>query len=137
MRRDRYLNLRLPQEEACALTEKARAARLSKSALRRDHLGRVRISADRRDLPVPLRRIGILSTRSPRWANTYKTEAEALEILDELRSLKREVLRLASAARAREVPSVQPPHRQCGVVGPRLGAHGDVSSLDHRGPDKC
>jgi hypothetical protein len=94
MRRQRYVRVRLSEDEARMLVVKATAARLSKSALLRDHLGRLRVPPERRELLVSLRRIGTLLNQIARWGNIHKTEAEALEVLAELQAVRRGILRL-------------------------------------------
>jgi hypothetical protein len=80
--RTRYVNLRLTEEEHLTLTAKARAARMTKSELLRDHLGRVRITPrpDRREVFLAIARLGSNLNQLARWADTHRDPADALAV---------------------------------------------------------
>jgi hypothetical protein len=91
--RTRYFNLRLTEEEYLTLTAKARDARMTKSELLRDHLGRVRITprSDRREVFLAIARLGCNLNQLARWADTYKDTVDALEVCLALRHVEERV----------------------------------------------
>jgi hypothetical protein len=97
--RTRYVNLRLTEEEYLALTAKARDARMTKSELLRDHLGRVRITprSDRREVFLALARLSSNLNQLARWADTHKDAADALEVCLALRHVEEGVKALEAA----------------------------------------
>ncbi len=98
-RRTQWLKIRLTPRERSNLVRKAKAAGMSRSALVRDHIGRVVIvnREAARERVREIARIGSNLNQLARWANTYKRAAEALPILRALRKIQAEVLALRSA----------------------------------------
>jgi hypothetical protein len=97
--RTRYVNLRLTEEEYLRLTVKARVARMTKSELLRDHLGRVRITprSDRREVFLALARLGTNLNQLARWADRHKDAADALEVCLTLRHVEEKIKTLEVA----------------------------------------
>jgi hypothetical protein len=88
--RTRYVNLRLTEKEYLTLTAKACAARITKSELLRDHLGRIRITprSDHREVLLALARFSSNLNQLARWADTYKDAADALQVCLALRHVE-------------------------------------------------
>jgi hypothetical protein len=97
--RTRYVNLRLTEEEYLTLTVKACAARITKSELLRDHLGRVRIAprSDRREVFLTLARLSSNLHQLARWADAHKDAAVALEVCLALRQVEEKLKALEAA----------------------------------------
>lgn len=92
--RTHRLDIRLSPAELAELEAKAASAGLSKSALVREHIGRVRVihPAGLQELVRQVARAGNNLNQLARWANTYRSAAEAALIL---RALKQIHARLA------------------------------------------
>ena len=97
-RRTKWLKVRLTPTENTNLVRISEAAGVSRSALVRDHIGKVVIvnREDERARVREIARIGSNLNQLARWANTYKRAAEALPILRALRTIQADVLALRS-----------------------------------------
>ena len=104
-RREAFLSVRLTAEEQVAWKAKAAAAGRSPSELLREAMRRTRAwTASAADIERArvreIARIGSNLNQLARWANTYKTAAEAVEVVTHLRAIERELegLRRGSGA---------------------------------------
>lgn len=88
--------VRLPREELAEWHAKAKAAGVSLSALIRQAMHRTQTwTAQARDIEqqkvLKLAKIGNNLNQLARWANTYKHQVEALEVLGQLSATEREL----------------------------------------------
>jgi hypothetical protein len=93
------VKVRLSQAERETLEAKAQAAGLSLAALLRDHLGQVMIRNrdDERQRLALLNRINANLNMVARWANTFKTHADAWAVVTRLEAIQAELSRLLAA----------------------------------------
>lgn len=98
----RWVKVRVDEQERAALHAKAKAAGVSLSELIRQAVGRVRTwtAIDRASYAERTRelgRIGQNMNQISRWANTYKSGADAIEVVAHLRAIERELQRIGAA----------------------------------------
>ena len=101
--RDVWVKIRASEAERAEWHAKARSAGLTLSDLVRRSVGRVRpwtvAHADvERERTRELARIGANLNQIARWANTFKTNAEAVEIVAHLVAIERSLTALADVA---------------------------------------
>ncbi len=96
--RGRMVRVRMSEAEYAALVEKGRAVG-GMSALLRDHLGQAQIRhrADERQRLAMLNRINANLNMIAKWANTYKHEADAVQVIAYLADVSRELQRVLAA----------------------------------------
>jgi hypothetical protein len=96
--RKRMIRLRVSEEEYAALVEKG-AAVGGMSKLLRDHLGQVSVRhrEDERKRLAMLNRINANINMVSRWVNTWKSEADAVQVLVYLADIRREIGRVLTA----------------------------------------
>ena len=102
--RDVWVKIRANEAERAEWHAKARSAGLTLSDLVRRSVGRVRPwtaahAAVERGRTRELARIGANLNQIARWANTYKAEAEAVEVVAQLVAIERVLLALAPVVR--------------------------------------
>lgn len=95
------LQIRLSKEEKLHWQEKAIRAGIPLSNLIREAMSRTRTwtAADRRAIAEQTRqisRIGNNLNQIARWANTYKSTAEAVEVIEVLRAISQTLNQLSS-----------------------------------------
>lgn len=95
------LQIRLSKEEKLHWQEKAIRAGIPLSNLIREAMSRTRTwtAADRRAIAEQTRqisRIGNNLNQIARWANTYKSTAEAVEVIEVLRAIEQTLNQLSS-----------------------------------------
>ncbi len=112
-KRDSYIKIRLSKSEKIDWQEKAVRAGISLSNLIRQAMARTQTwtAADRGLISEQTRqisRIGNNLNQIAKWANTYKSTAEAIEVI-ELREIEKEIAQLSS------FPSAPPPEANLDV----------------------
>jgi uncharacterized protein YlxW (UPF0749 family) len=95
------IRVRVSEEEYAALVAKG-AAVGGMSQLLRDHLGQVRIRhrADERQRLSLLNRLNANLNMLAKWVNTYKSAADAVQVMVYLADIERELGRLVAALEA-------------------------------------
>lgn len=96
------IRIRVSEEEYAALVAKGTAVG-GMSALLRDHLGQVRIRhrEDERQRVALLNRLNANLNMLAKWVNTYKCDADAVQVLVSLADMRRELGRLLAAWESR------------------------------------
>ena len=102
MSRTVLVKVRATEAERQQWREKAEAAGLSLSDLVRQSLGKVRTwtAQDREAADACTRELAKLGNnlnQIARWANTYKTAADAVQVIAYLRAIEQELRRVADA----------------------------------------
>ena len=94
--RSRRIWIRFSEPEYATLKANAEAARISVSALLRDHVGKIRIRhrEDERQRIIALNRINSNINQLTRWCNLHKGGADAVQIMAYLNAVEREIMRL-------------------------------------------
>jgi hypothetical protein len=97
--REKYLMVRVSAEEHEAIVQKAASAGLNVSALVRGHLDKllVRHREDERQRVTALNRINANLNMIAKWVNTYKPEADAVQVMVYLADVARELRRVLEA----------------------------------------
>ncbi len=113
-KRDSYIKIRLSKSEKIDWQEKAVRAGISLSNLIRQAMTRTQTwtAADRGLISEQTRqisRIGNNLNQIAKWANTYKSTAEAIEVIECLREIEKEIAQLSS------FPSAPPPEANLDV----------------------
>ena len=87
------LRVRFSGEEWEQLGRLAETAGLSRSALVRDHLGKVRVRNrdDEKQRIAMLNRINANLNMIARWCNTYKDSADTVEVVSHLAAIQRQI----------------------------------------------
>ena len=97
MAKTEMLRVRFSDEEWKQLSELAEEAGLSRSALVRDHLGKVRVRNrdDEKQRIAMLNRINANLNMIARWCNTYKGSADTVEVVTHLAAIQRAIAGVA------------------------------------------
>jgi hypothetical protein len=108
---DTSLLIRLSKTEKLAWQEKAILAGMPLAALIRQAMKKVTISKqlDRslfQERTCQIRRIGINLNQIAKWANTYKSTAETIEIIEALKEIEKTLNQL-SISKSSSFPSAQ------------------------------
>lgn len=106
------LNIRLSQEEKIAWKEKAAYSRVSLSNLIREAMSKTRTwNVNDRTLVkeqiCQIKRIGNNLNQIAKWANTYKSKAEAVEVIEALKAIEENLTKLSKGKSS--FPSVPTP----------------------------
>jgi antitoxin component of RelBE/YafQ-DinJ toxin-antitoxin module len=93
MIREQWIKIRVSDEEKTAWTQKARAAGLPLSELIRQSLDRAKVAhkdtiASDRERTRQLARFGNNLNQLARWANGYKSAADAVRVITILKEIK-------------------------------------------------
>ena len=96
-KRTKYLNLRLTEEEHATISTKAQAAGVTISEFIRLSAHRIwiRNRGDEKARAVALNRINSNLNQIARWANKYRSGADAVSVIRELILIERAVKRFA------------------------------------------
>lgn len=94
-----FVKLRVSPEERDEWNAKAKRAGMSLSDLIRRSFGRVKSMTitDRsieRTRNIQIQKVGNNLNQIARWANTYKTEADAVEVIEHLKAIEDELKKL-------------------------------------------
>ena len=111
--KDTSIKIRLSKQEKLHWQEKAASAGISLSTLIRQALSKTRTwtAGDRTLIQEQTRqiiRIGNNLNQIAKWANTYKSTAEAIEVIECLRTIE-QALNQLSTKEASSFPSAPPP----------------------------
>lgn len=114
------LKIRLSQPEKLSWQEKAVRAGIPLSTLIREAMSRTRTwtASDRASLQEQTRqisRIGNNLNQIAKWANTYKSTAEAIEVLEALRAIEKALTQLSTNPSS-SFPSAPPPEAKQDVT---------------------
>jgi hypothetical protein len=93
MAKTEMLRVRFSEEEWKNLGDLAEAAGLSRSALVRDHLGKVRVRnrEDEKQRIAMLNRINANLNMIARWCNTHKGAVDTVEVVTHLAAIQRQI----------------------------------------------
>jgi hypothetical protein len=93
MKKTEMLRVRFSEDEWEQLGRLAEEAGLSRSALVRDHLGKVRVRNrdDERQRVAMLNRINANLNMIARWCNTHKGAADTVEVVTHLAAIQRAI----------------------------------------------
>lgn len=97
-KRDQLLKVRLSDSELADIEQKATDSGLSKSALVRQSLARVRVRNrdDERKRVAMLNRLNANLNMVAKWCNFHKSSADSIEVLAQLVAIEREIKKFAS-----------------------------------------
>jgi Bacterial mobilisation protein (MobC) len=115
------LKIRLSQPEKLSWQEKAVLAGVPLSTLIREAMSRTRTwtASDRSSLQEQTRqisRIGNNLNQIAKWANTYKSTAEAIEIIEALRAIEQALTQLSTNPSSSSFPSAPTPEAKQDVT---------------------
>jgi len=108
------INIRLSQEEKVAWKEKAVNSGISLSNLIREAMSKTRTwNVNDRTLVkeqiCQIKRIGNNLNQIAKWANTYKSKAEAVEVIEALKAIEENLSKLSMGGKSSSFPSAPPP----------------------------
>lgn len=92
-KRERTLRVRMDDDEWQALEEKANEASLTMSELVRTSIGKlqVRNRKDQRERTIVLNRLNANLNMIEKWCNTYKSNADRVEVISHLIAIEQEI----------------------------------------------